>query len=191
MDSVAVMAPLQPGWWLAGRTSPGATFTALAWPRAPNTSAARLHCFPSPPNPEASPRTSPAPVCIYNGNPLPTGPRPSLLSINPIPTLLQPYSFPPGDKADFSSQVAPLRAAAPSSMRFVLVTATMPQHTFAELRDIWPEIRTVLGPGLHRTAAGGRGGLGVRRVGASGVCLARGAALVTKRVMKAMRREGG
>ncbi|EFJ52361.1 hypothetical protein VOLCADRAFT_86719 [Volvox carteri f. nagariensis] len=65
-----------------------------------------------------------------------------------------------GDRADFSAQIVPLHAAAPPSLRFVLVTATLPQHVFAELKDVWPRgegeggIRTVFGPGLHRTAAG-------------------------------------
>ncbi|GLI63965.1 hypothetical protein VaNZ11_007133, partial [Volvox africanus] len=59
-----------------------------------------------------------------------------------------------GAQADFASQVAPLRAAAPLSLRFVTVTATLPQHVFAELREVWPGLQTVFGPGLHRTAAG-------------------------------------
>ncbi|GIL45873.1 hypothetical protein Vafri_3002 [Volvox africanus] len=59
-----------------------------------------------------------------------------------------------GDHADFTSQIAPLRAAAPPSLRFVMVTATLPQHVFAELREVRPGLQTVFGPGLHRTAAG-------------------------------------
>ncbi|GIL94529.1 hypothetical protein Vretimale_758 [Volvox reticuliferus] len=59
-----------------------------------------------------------------------------------------------GDRADFTAQVTPLRAAAPPTLRFVMVTATLPQHVFAELREVWPGLQTVFGPGLHRTAAG-------------------------------------
>ncbi|KAG2448777.1 hypothetical protein HYH02_006129 [Chlamydomonas schloesseri] len=59
-----------------------------------------------------------------------------------------------GERAAFLEQVAPLRAAAPSTMRFVLATATLPQHIFAQLREVWPDLMPVFGPGLHRTAAG-------------------------------------
>eukprot|EP00198_Chlamydomonas_reinhardtii_P001248 XP_001690583.1 DEAD/DEAH box helicase-related protein [Chlamydomonas reinhardtii] len=59
-----------------------------------------------------------------------------------------------GERAAFLEQVAPLRAAAPSTMRFMLATATLPQHIFAQLREVWPDLMPVFGPGLHRTAAG-------------------------------------
>ncbi len=49
----------------------------------------------------------------------------------------------------------PLRAAAPASLRFVLVTATLPQHVFGLLREVWTDLQPVFGPGLHRTAPGG------------------------------------
>ena len=48
----------------------------------------------------------------------------------------------------------PLKAAAPASLRFVLVTATLPQHTLAQLRLDFPNLALASGPGLHRTAVG-------------------------------------
>lgn len=54
----------------------------------------------------------------------------------------------------FSEQVAPLRAAAPSETRFVLVTATLPAEMFDELEGSFPGIGAALGPGLHRSAPG-------------------------------------
>ncbi|KXZ46522.1 hypothetical protein GPECTOR_43g959 [Gonium pectorale] len=59
-----------------------------------------------------------------------------------------------GARTDFLAQVEPLRAAAPPSLRFVLVSATLPQHVVAELRTLWPDLQPLFGPGLHRTAAG-------------------------------------
>ncbi|PNH11413.1 DEAD-box ATP-dependent RNA helicase 50 [Tetrabaena socialis] len=59
-----------------------------------------------------------------------------------------------GERTAFLDQVEPLRAAAPPSMRFVLVTATVPQHCWAALREVWPDLRQAFGPGLHRTAPG-------------------------------------
>lgn len=56
--------------------------------------------------------------------------------------------------------VAPLRAAAPPSMRCVLVSATLPQHTFDELQELFMGLGAAFGPGLHRTAQGGCGCLG-------------------------------
>ena len=48
----------------------------------------------------------------------------------------------------------PLQAAAPASTRFVLVSATLPDHTFAALREAFPGLTPAFGPGLHRVAAG-------------------------------------
>ena len=42
-------------------------------------------------------------------------------------------------------------------MRFILVTATLPQHTLALVREGFPDISLAMGPGLHRTAAGEEG----------------------------------
>jgi hypothetical protein len=59
---------------------------------------------------------------------------------------------------DYTEHIAPLRAAAPASMRCVLVSATLPQHTFDELQDLFMGLGAAFGPGLHRTAQGEEGG---------------------------------
>ncbi len=59
-----------------------------------------------------------------------------------------------GDAAAFEAQIAPLREAAPPSLRFLLVTATLPQHTADSLRGAFKDLALASGPGLHRTAAG-------------------------------------
>ena len=63
------------------------------------------------------------------------------------------------DSGAFAEQVAPLRAAAPATARFVLVTATLPEPVWAQL-EADPAfggtlgLLPVLGPGLHRPAPG-------------------------------------
>jgi ATP-dependent RNA helicase DDX18/HAS1 len=59
-----------------------------------------------------------------------------------------------GDTAAFQAQIQPLRDAAPPSLRFVLVTATLPTHTAEELKQVFKDITLCSGPGLHRTAPG-------------------------------------
>jgi hypothetical protein len=59
-----------------------------------------------------------------------------------------------GGEVDYTDHIAPLRAAAPPSMRCVLVSATLPQHTFDELQELFMGLGTAFGPGLHRTAQG-------------------------------------
>lgn len=59
-----------------------------------------------------------------------------------------------GDQAAFREQVEPLRSAGPPGLRFVLATATLPQHMLAQLEADFPQIALAMGPGLHRTAAG-------------------------------------
>ncbi|GAB4820362.1 hypothetical protein N2152v2_007408 [Parachlorella kessleri] len=59
-----------------------------------------------------------------------------------------------GDASAFAEQVRPLQAAAPPSTRFVFVTATIPDHVFADLELGFPGIVAAFGPGLHRTAPG-------------------------------------
>lgn len=61
-----------------------------------------------------------------------------------------------GGEVDYTEHIAPLRAAAPASMRCVLVSATLPQHTFDELQDLFMGLGAAFGPGLHRTAQGER-----------------------------------
>jgi len=56
--------------------------------------------------------------------------------------------------------VAPLRLAAPSAARFVLVTATLPAPLYEHLQAEFPGIVPALGPGLHRSAPGESQGLG-------------------------------
>jgi hypothetical protein len=51
-------------------------------------------------------------------------------------------------------QVEPLLTAAPRSTRFVLVTATIPQHVTDKLLQTFPGMQAAFGPGLHRTAPG-------------------------------------
>jgi hypothetical protein len=55
----------------------------------------------------------------------------------------------------YGEHIAPLRAAAGAGMRCVLVSATLPQHTFDELQDLFVDLGAAFGPGLHRTATGG------------------------------------
>jgi len=43
---------------------------------------------------------------------------------------------------------------APRKLRYVFVTATLPQQTAEELLVQWPDLALASGPGLHRTAAG-------------------------------------
>ncbi|MEW5304328.1 MAG: hypothetical protein WDW36_006945 [Sanguina aurantia] len=59
-----------------------------------------------------------------------------------------------GDLSSFAEQMAPLKEAAPPGLRFVLVSATLAQHVFGELRQSFPDMTPVFGPGLHRTANG-------------------------------------
>lgn len=59
-----------------------------------------------------------------------------------------------GDAGTFEAQLSPLRAAAPESTKFVLVTATLPAHVFERLQGMFPGLTPAFGPGLHRTAAG-------------------------------------
>jgi hypothetical protein len=66
---------------------------------------------------------------------------------------------------DYTKHIAPLRAAAPPAMRCVLVSATLPQHTFDELQEMFMGLGAAFGPGLHRTAQGeDRPGHGLSRM---------------------------
>ncbi len=51
--------------------------------------------------------------------------------------------------------VEPLQQAAHKGLRFLLVSATLPQHIFVQLQELFPGLQPAFGPGLHRTAAGG------------------------------------
>ena len=59
-----------------------------------------------------------------------------------------------GSGSAFSPEVAALRDRCPAATRFVLVTATLPEHVFGELQERFPGIQAAMGPGLHRTAPG-------------------------------------
>ncbi|EFN54452.1 hypothetical protein CHLNCDRAFT_135879 [Chlorella variabilis] len=59
-----------------------------------------------------------------------------------------------GEDFAFAEQVAPLRAAAPSTTRFVFATATIPEQVYLDLEEAFPGLAAALGPGLHRTAPG-------------------------------------
>lgn len=48
----------------------------------------------------------------------------------------------------------PLLLSAPKKTRFVLVTATIPQHVTDQLLECFPGMQAAFGPGLHRTASG-------------------------------------
>ena len=48
----------------------------------------------------------------------------------------------------------PLRSAAPETTKFILVTASLPGPTWADLQIQFPGVRSYLGPGLHRPAPG-------------------------------------
>jgi ATP-dependent RNA helicase DDX18/HAS1 len=59
-----------------------------------------------------------------------------------------------GGEGNYEEYIAPIKAAAPEGLRFLLVSATLPQHTYHQLQDLFPGLRAAFGPGLHRTAAG-------------------------------------
>jgi hypothetical protein len=60
----------------------------------------------------------------------------------------------PGGEVSYAEHIAPLRAAARPELRCVLVSATLPQHTFDELQELFMGLGAAFGPGLHRTATG-------------------------------------
>lgn len=60
----------------------------------------------------------------------------------------------------YAEHIAPLRAAGGADMRCVLVSATLPQHTFDELQELFVGLGAAFGPGLHRTATGEGGSRG-------------------------------
>jgi len=53
-----------------------------------------------------------------------------------------------GAEVSYGEHIAPLRAAAGPGMRCVLVSATLPQHTFDELQDLFVDLGAAFGPGL-------------------------------------------
>ena len=62
-----------------------------------------------------------------------------------------------GDAFEFASQIKPIKDLAnPTSTRFVLVTATIPDQVLRELKQFFypQDIRVIQGPGLHRPSAG-------------------------------------
>ncbi|WIA31756.1 hypothetical protein OEZ86_002630 [Tetradesmus obliquus] len=59
-----------------------------------------------------------------------------------------------GGEVSYAEHIAPLRAAAGPGLRCVLVSATLPQHTFDELQELFMGLGAAFGPGLHRTATG-------------------------------------
>jgi len=62
-----------------------------------------------------------------------------------------------GDAFKFASQIKPIKDLAnPTSTRFVLVTATIPDQVLRELKEFFypQDIRVIQGPGLHRPSAG-------------------------------------
>ncbi|KAF8070956.1 DEAD-box ATP-dependent RNA helicase 50 [Scenedesmus sp. PABB004] len=59
-----------------------------------------------------------------------------------------------GGEVSYAEHVAPLRAASGPGLRCVLVSATLPQHTFDELQELFMGLGAAFGPGLHRTATG-------------------------------------
>ena len=59
-----------------------------------------------------------------------------------------------GGASLFAEQVAPLRRSCPSTTKWILVTATLPADTYADLEPLFPGIVAALGPGLHRNAPG-------------------------------------
>mmetsp|Transcript_11822 Transcript_11822/g.38856 ORF Transcript_11822/g.38856 Transcript_11822/m.38856 type:complete len:614 (-) Transcript_11822:1787-3628(-) len=59
-----------------------------------------------------------------------------------------------GDGFDFAEFVEPLRDALPPQTPTVLVTATIPGETYAQLEQIFGEVKPLLGPNLHRLAGG-------------------------------------
>jgi hypothetical protein len=61
-----------------------------------------------------------------------------------------------GGEVSYAEHIAPLRAAGSDALRCVLVSATLPQHTFDELQELFMGLGAAFGPGLHRTATGER-----------------------------------
>jgi ATP-dependent RNA helicase DDX18/HAS1 len=64
------------------------------------------------------------------------------------------YPLPVGENTAFAAQVDPIKAAAHPGLRFIMVTATLPQHSALQLKESFRDMALVSGPGLHRTAAG-------------------------------------
>ncbi|GFR42534.1 hypothetical protein Agub_g3439 [Astrephomene gubernaculifera] len=77
-----------------------------------------------------------------------------------------------GDHADFLGQVSPLLSAAPPSMRLVLVTATLPQHVWGQLREAWGQLRAVQQQGQGGQQEGGEGAGAAAGAGAAGAAAA-------------------
>ncbi|KAF6257544.1 P-loop containing nucleoside triphosphate hydrolase protein [Scenedesmus sp. NREL 46B-D3] len=59
-----------------------------------------------------------------------------------------------GGEVSYAEHIAPLHAAGSADLRCVLVSATLPQHTFDELQEMFMGLGAAFGPGLHRTATG-------------------------------------
>jgi ATP-dependent RNA helicase DDX18/HAS1 len=59
-----------------------------------------------------------------------------------------------GGASMFAEQVAPLKQACPTTTRWILVTATLPNDVYMQLEPLFPGLVAALGPGLHRTAPG-------------------------------------
>ena len=59
-----------------------------------------------------------------------------------------------GGEVSYAEHIQPLQEVAPPGLRFVLVSATLPQHTADALAELFPGLTPAFGPGLHRTAPG-------------------------------------
>lgn len=59
-----------------------------------------------------------------------------------------------GAEVNYTQDIKPVQDVAPPGLRFVLVSATLPQHICDQLQQLFPGLQAMFGPGLHRPAAG-------------------------------------
>lgn len=59
-----------------------------------------------------------------------------------------------GQPFDMIGDVGPIKAALQPAARVVLVSATLPEQAVSDAREVFPRLRFVAGPNLHRPAAG-------------------------------------
>lgn len=59
-----------------------------------------------------------------------------------------------GNGSDFRESTMKILEFVAEGTQFFLATATIPEHIYSDLTDVFEELAVVLGPGLHCTAPG-------------------------------------
>jgi ATP-dependent RNA helicase DDX18/HAS1 len=54
----------------------------------------------------------------------------------------------------FEQVLQSLIAAAPMSVQYLFVTATLPLEIYNKVVEIFPDCEVIMGPGMHRTSSG-------------------------------------